>query len=707
MLCVHRSFLLSSILSSIALLPTGTSFHAAVPITARNAQSQSQQLEPLHVSIGLGPEKEEDKKEGGGTDGAQQEEAVALVAGVDYEVPNHEEYRTSRRSKLDVSCDEWFGKLLDGGSPDGILGPIADQARKILTTPVELKNDIELPIDDPDWTPYVSTRLPWTPLTPSYGLEQFGLPIPRRNAETWRHFDVPGMIAHDYSSSATDAGTVMGDLDPKDVDSYQSRLMEQGAWLEDDACLARLVYIDGRFAPQLSKEVPGVARNLDSAPLDDEELTGYLSRLTDGFTDELATPVSNGPDNMLTSYKRLSGPNHAVGDATSQFAVNAQQGTACFAALNTVKSGAVAYVHAPAGEKPEEGEDEDDTDASKPKPVLIVNAVTPSGGLRDGDDDNVGVTCHPRTLVVAEEYAHLSVVQSCVDLEDDNSSHRPKLYNGYTQFFIKEGANVTHSYLEETGGIVTAGVELSDEEADLAFENGSGARPREVEAQRPELKDTHLEAIDVHIMGGKSAYEGTVVSVGGSGHVRLALSVSLLSPEAEATVNGFCLSGGTQRADVKTNIHHIAQGTTSRQVQKNMIGGRSTGSFRGRIRVEQSAQQTDSEQLSRSVLLSDKARAWAIPSLEIIADDVKCTHGSTVSDLSEEELFYLRSRGLGRSMARNLLMYAFAGDVCSCVDPVMLGSVDSSQGLQKRVIRRLENLVPQGERALKGEFQSI
>jgi len=137
-----------------------------------------------------------------------------------------------------------------------------------------------------------------------------------------------------------------------------------------------------------------------------------------------------------------------------------------------------------------------------------------------------------------------------------------------------------------------------------------------------------------------------------------------------------------------------------------MIGGRATGAFRGRIRVEQSAQQTDSKQISRTILLSDKSRAWSVPSLEIIADDVQCTHGSTVSDLSEEELFYLRSRGLDTSMSRNLLMYAFAADVCSSVDPAMLTSLDSDEGLQKRLIERLNNVVPQGERAIKGEFQS-
>ena len=96
-----------------------------------------------------------------------------------------------------------------------------------------------------------------------------------------------------------------------------------------------------------------------------------------------------------------------------------------------------------------------------------------------------------------------------------------------------------------------------------------------------------------------------------------------------------------------------------------------------------------------------------MPSLEIIADDVKCTHGATVSDLSEEELFYLRSRGLDRALSRNLLMYAFANDISNCVDPAMLTAVDSDKGLQKRLIQRLENVVPQGDRAVKGEFQSV
>jgi Fe-S cluster assembly scaffold protein SufB len=544
------------------------------------------------------------------------------------------------------------------------------------------------PRDDEEYTPFVNTKLPWTPLVPAFGLEEFGLPVPRRNAETWRHFDVPGLISQDYSGKCEGTGEAI-ELSNDQVEAYRKQLETSGTWLADDVCEARLVYVNGRFAPQLSKE-SDVAKNLGDINSVSDEVKSCLSRLTDGFTDELPVPVPLGNDKFATSYKKLSGPDHSLGEPTSQFAINTQQGTACFAALNTRRTGAVAYIHAPERKL---GDVEEAT-----KPVLILNTVTKNGGAASGCE---GVSFHPRCLAIAENFSRLSVVQSSVDL-DDGSVHVPKLYNGYTQVFVKEGANVTHSYLEESGGIVTAGTERSDD----SIEEGQPL-PRVVESERPALKDTHFEAIDVHAMGENGNYKGTIMSFGGSGRVRIAHSVSLLQPGTHAKINGFSLSGGAQRTDCKTNIHHIAQGTTSEQIQKNMIGGRAIGAFRGRIRVEQSAQQTDSQQLSRSVLLSDRSRAWAVPSLEIIADDVKCTHGATVSDLSEEELFYLRSRGLDRSLSRNLLMYAYANDISNCVDPAMLTAVDSDKGLQKRLIQRLENVVPQGERAVKGEFQSI
>uniref|UniRef100_A0A7S0UG52 SUF system FeS cluster assembly SufBD core domain-containing protein n=1 Tax=Pseudo-nitzschia delicatissima TaxID=44447 RepID=A0A7S0UG52_9STRA len=667
----YLSLLSSHLQSTSAFTPNNVS---PTPIKTVTSSSTS-----LGVSIGLGPDEAVEQEEEGKKE---------LVAGVDYEVPDHEAFRTSRRSKLDEQCDQWFGALLGDEKDHGVLGSLADDVRKILTTPVELVNEVALPTDHEEWTPYVSTKLPWTPLTPAFGLEEFGLPTPRRNAETWRHFDVAGMVGQDYSGTNEKNGIVL-DLTDDEVASYKSKLEQGGSWIAEDACQARLVYINGRYVPQLSME-NDLARNLGE--IDDsvsDEVKSYLSRLTDGFTDELPVPVPIGEDMYCSSYKKLGGADHALGEATSQFAINTQQGTACFAALNTRRTGGVAYVQVPDGH---------DNDVEERKPILILNAVTKNGGSASDSD---GMTFHPRALVVAGKDSRLSVVQACVDL-DDGSEYVPKLYNGFTQIMVKEGANVTHSFLEESGGMVTAGVEKTNE--DFGEDEPIA---RDVEAERSELKDTHLECVDVQCIGDDASYEGTIMSVGGSGRIRIAHSVSLLKPLSHAKVYGFFLSGGAQRHDCKTNIHHAGQGTTSEQIQKNMIGGRATGAFRGRIRVDQSAQQTDSQQISRTILLSDKSRAWSVPSLEIIADDVQCTHGSTVSDLSEEELFYLRSRGLDTNLARNLLMYAFAADVCGSVDPAMLTSVDSDKGLQKRLIERLNNVVPQGERAVKGEFQSV
>jgi Fe-S cluster assembly scaffold protein SufB len=407
-------------------------------------------------------------------------------------------------------------------------------------------------------------------------------------------------------------------LTEEQLTRYTNGLKQRGVWLDDDVCMARLVHVNGRFAPQLSK-VTDVGQNLQSVDGVSDSVRAKLARLTDGFTDDLAVPVPLGDDIMLTSYKKLSGPNHNLGDATSQFAIITQQGTACFAALNTVRTGAVAFIHVP----PNTNKLEDEADVDTLQPILIVNANTQDGGLKD--ESTKGVASHPRTLIMVEEESRVSVIQSCVDLGAGSEQQRSKLYNGYTQVFLGKDANISHSYLDETGGMVTPGVELNeDDDASSGAANDGALTPRVIESQRPALKDTHLEAIDVNVCGENGAYTGTLMSLGGSGRIRVALSVSLLRTGAEATINGFSLSGGAQRTDVKTNIHHISQGTKSRQIQKNMIGGRAVGSCRGRVRVEQSAQQTDSEQLSRTILLSDRSRAWAVPSLEIIADDVKC-----------------------------------------------------------------------------------
>eukprot|EP00934_Nitzschia_sp_Nitz4_P009486 Nitzschia sp. Nitz4//scaffold86_size83305//33503//35834//NITZ4_005256-RA/size83305-snap-gene-0.166-mRNA-1//-1//CDS//3329559232//9476//frame0 len=609
---------------------------------------------------------------------------VELIPGVDYEIPDHEQYRTSRRTPNDETCDRWFGALLN--HPNGFLGPLASDARSQLTTPVPLVNEVELPYDHEDWTPFVSTKLPWTPLTPAYGLEEFGLPVPRKNAEAWRQFELMRMVKTNFTALPEGNGLDIFLSDDK-VREFQQRLNEKGAWLTDDECQARLVYINGRFAPQLSI-TNEIANNLHGLENVSEEVISWLSRVTDGFTDELAaTTIHCDKGIELNSHKKLSGPDHSMGEPTSQFAINVQHGTACFTALNTMLTGSVAYIHT------KEGEVSD-------KPVMLVNVITKNAGAEDGADS---VAFHPRCLVATEARSALSFIQTSVDLDTDEKPI-PRFYNGYTQFFVKEDSNLTHTILEESGGTVTPLVERNDGD----FAKGE-PKARVVEAARPEMKDIHFETIDAHIVGDRGSYEGALVSLGGSGHTRFGVTISLLKPESRAKLYGFAMAGGLQSLEMKSTIHHIAKETYSEQLQKNMVGGRATTSFRGRLRVEQSAQQTNGDQLSRSILLSDKCTAWAVPSLEVIADDVKCTHGATVSDLAEEEAFYLLARGIDHEAARTLLMYAFAREVGDEVNPILQKKMPdgSDGGLRGRIRDRMQNIIPQGDQTETADFSNV
>ncbi|MCQ8277698.1 Fe-S cluster assembly protein SufD [Acetobacteraceae bacterium KSS8] len=132
-------------------------------------------------------------------------------------------------------------------------------------------------------------------------------------------------------------------------------------------------------------------------------------------------------------------------------------------------------------------------------------------------------------------------------------------------------------------------------------------------------------------------------------------------------VNGAQLLGGTQVADLTSAIVHAAPHTSSRQTVKNVLTGRARGVFQGKILVNRIAQKTDGYQMNQALLLSEEAEIDAKPELEIFADDVKCSHGATAGALDEEQMFYLRSRGVPRAEARAILVRAFLEDAFDLV----------------------------------------
>jgi Fe-S cluster assembly protein SufD len=139
--------------------------------------------------------------------------------------------------------------------------------------------------------------------------------------------------------------------------------------------------------------------------------------------------------------------------------------------------------------------------------------------------------------------------------------------------------------------------------------------------------------------------------------------VTLDGDGGNALLHGLYLGAGDQLIDNHTRIEHVKPHCDSRELYKGILTDSSRAVFHGRIVVSKGAQKTDSKQTNNNLLLSNDALVNTKPQLEIYADDVKCTHGATIGRLEEEALFYLRSRGIGRQEAANILIYAFASEV--------------------------------------------
>lgn len=151
--------------------------------------------------------------------------------------------------------------------------------------------------------------------------------------------------------------------------------------------------------------------------------------------------------------------------------------------------------------------------------------------------------------------------------------------------------------------------------------------------------------------------------VGGWGLVRLEPAISQVQGAAATRLRGLQVARDRQIADLHSLVRFDGPDGQLDQLQKAVVDDSGRSVFHGAVQVPQAAQRTSASQLSRNLLLSDRARVDAIPQLEIVADDVRCTHGATVTRLQQEELFYLRSRGLGADQAAHLLLEGFCDEI--------------------------------------------
>jgi Fe-S cluster assembly protein SufD len=237
---------------------------------------------------------------------------------------------------------------------------------------------------------------------------------------------------------------------------------------------------------------------------------------------------------------------------------------------------------------------------------------------------------YPRCLLVAESGSTVTVVEDYVALQE-----QAYFTNAVTEIALADNARVNHIRVQRDSG--------------PAF---------------------HIANCAVSLAHA-SRYQSVSVALGAR-ISRYNLNVLQAAEGAECAIDGLALIAERQLADTHTCIDHAKPHGTSRQLHKCIVGGAAHAVFNGKIMVRPGAQLTDSSQSSRNLLLTGKAHVDTKPQLEIFADDVKCAHGATVGQLDNEEVFYLKSRGLSDAAARNLLTYAFGAEI---IDRIPIASL--------------------------------
>lgn len=244
----------------------------------------------------------------------------------------------------------------------------------------------------------------------------------------------------------------------------------------------------------------------------------------------------------------------------------------------------------------------------------------------------------PRILVVAERGAKGQIVESYGAISNnctDIPQNYPYLTNAVSEIYLEENAHLEHIRVQR--------------------ESGDGFQiARSAIAQKSHSRYTYVEVS----LGAKLS--------------RHNLDIYQQGEQTETHLHGLAMIEGKQVADTHSAVYlHHPHGTVN-QLHKCIVDGQAHAIFNGKIVVPKPAQLTNAAQLNRNLLLSAKASVNTKPELQITADNVKCSHGATVSQLEADELFYLRSRGLSEDNARNLLIDAFAAEILDKIPLVSL-----------------------------------
>ena len=234
---------------------------------------------------------------------------------------------------------------------------------------------------------------------------------------------------------------------------------------------------------------------------------------------------------------------------------------------------------------------------------------------------------YPRVLVIAGANSQTTITETYATLSESRY-----FTNAVTEFILEEGAQIDHyRLLLESSKAFHVGVSRAVQGRDSTFRSTSFAK--------------------------------------GAAMARQDFQVLQDAPGAFCSLNGLYLTTGEQHIDNLINIDHAKPNTTSRLFYKGILDGKSKAVFGGEVLVRKDAQKADARQTDKNLLLSREAEVDSKPSLLIYADDVQCTHGATAGHIDEDTLFYMRSRGLDKETASQILIHAFANEIIEMVRP--------------------------------------
>jgi Fe-S cluster assembly protein SufD len=232
-----------------------------------------------------------------------------------------------------------------------------------------------------------------------------------------------------------------------------------------------------------------------------------------------------------------------------------------------------------------------------------------------------------RLLVIAEEGSRATLIEEYSSASPDLEGYS----NAVAELFVEQGAKLEYVSLQN----------LSRETWHFATHHAQVGRDAELD----------------WVAGGFGSKKG-----------KIRIQNDLAGPGATSRVTGAYFADGDQHLDYDTFQEHIAPSTTSDFAFKGALRDEARAVWRGMIRVEKDAQKTNAYQENRNLMLSPKAHADSIPGLEILANDVRCTHGATLGQVDREQLFYLMARGLSRAGAERLIVRGFFQDILDRIE---------------------------------------